>query len=83
MRSINPSNSNRLPVTLLLIQANRTGVSVGTIQDCCRRGFLDPQRDSAGGRLLSEADTSRVRKIYVANTLRQRRIHNTEPGEDG
>ena len=72
-------------MTLLLIQAlaNRTGVSAGTIRDYCRQGLLDPQRDSAGRRLFSESDIPRVRDIYAANILRQRRIRRTEPGQDG
>jgi DNA-binding transcriptional MerR regulator len=60
-------------MTLLLIQAlsNRTGVCAGTIRDYCRQGLLDPQRDSAGRRLFSEADIPRVRDIYLANTARR------------
>ena len=47
-------------------------VSPQTVRDYCRRGLLEPIRDSAGRRLFTDIDVRRIRQIFLNN--KQRRL---------
>jgi DNA-binding transcriptional MerR regulator len=56
---------------LIQSAADKAGVSVDTIRSYCRQGLLRPERDSAGRRLFTEADITRIREIYLDNMARR------------
>jgi DNA-binding transcriptional MerR regulator len=60
--------------------ADRANVCEGTVRDYCRRGLLDPIRDSSGRRLFTEDDVLKVREIYVENTSRRRSLMGARSG---
>lgn len=56
---------------LIRAAAERALVSPDTVRDYCRRGLLEPIRDSAGRRLFTEEDIRRVREIFLDNMSRR------------
>jgi DNA-binding transcriptional MerR regulator len=61
---------NKSPLLLITATAKLAGVSPGTIRDYCRRGLLTPMEDSAGNRLFTAEDVTRIRDIYLHNMAR-------------
>lgn len=55
---------------LLRAAAAEAGVAGETVRDYCRRGLLKPIRDSAGRRLFTPDDITRIREIYLENMAR-------------
>jgi len=51
--------------------AKKTGIAVETIRGYCRQDLLKPIRDSAGRRLFTAADLTRIREIYLENMARR------------
>ena len=62
------------PFYLIGAAAAKAGVAPGTVRDYCRRGLLEPLRDSAGRRLFTETDITRVRRIYEDHMARCRPV---------
>ena len=60
-----------MPYLLTQALADEADVCAGTVREYCRRGLLDPIRDSSGRRLFTEADVRKVREIYLRNIARR------------
>lgn len=58
---------------LLLIgaAAEQAGVASGTVRDYCRLGLLNPLRDSAGRRLFTPQDVTRIKELYLERMARR------------
>ena len=51
--------------------AERAGISPDTARAYCRRGLIEPIKDSAGRRLFTDADIRRLQEIFRHNRTAQ------------
>ena len=50
--------------------AKQAGLSPQTVRDYCRRGLVDPIRDSAGRRLFTDQHVTQIREVYLEQMTR-------------
>ena len=51
--------------------AEQAGLSPQTVREYCRKGLIQPIRDSAGRRLFTSQDVTSIRDIFLGNASRR------------